>query len=154
MEAIRFHGGMRANIPRFRPGQAKRQLLFFPSQVRIELEKYSYHPQHLHRYHTVAKSIFLSNYSSKVKHDQFEAIWGHLRPYFGDQNGPKSKKKFLNKKSCFATVCTELLNRLCDAFKNGNFCLLFQKWPHWLSRNWIHSEEMTENVTEFFWLFA
>ena len=29
MEAIRFHGGMRANIPRFRPGQAKRQLLVF-----------------------------------------------------------------------------------------------------------------------------
>jgi hypothetical protein len=29
VEAIRFHGGMRANIPRFRPGQATRQLPIF-----------------------------------------------------------------------------------------------------------------------------
>ena len=40
MEAIRFHGGMRANIPRFRPGQDSTIAHFFALEMLLLPKEY------------------------------------------------------------------------------------------------------------------
>ena len=55
-------------------------------------------------HHTVPKVCFLSK-NSTFNLRLIDSHWGHLRPQFWNRNRLKSKKKLLDKRSCFGTVC-------------------------------------------------